>query len=351
MAEKRIDLVRATLGIGFIAALTGASFWIMRPFLGAIIWATMIAVSTWPFMKKLEKWLWGKRWLAVTVMTLGLLAVIVLPVALTVLAVADNVDEVKAFVMRLPTSEIPPAPDWVAKIPVVGAKAVEKWNASVALGMPALLDKMQPYLASVAKWLASETGNFGAFLVQFGLTVAIAAVMFAGGETAAKGLRAFARRLGGPEGEATIPLAGGAIRGVAMGVVVTSVVQALFAGVGLWIAGVPFTAVLTVLMFVLCIAQLGPLPVMAFVVLWSYNVQGSGWGTFLLVWAIVAGSINNVLQPILIKKGADLPLLLIFAGVIGGLLTFGIIGLFVGPVVLAVAYTLLLSWVRAGDTA
>jgi predicted PurR-regulated permease PerM len=90
---------------------------------------------------------------------------------------------------------------------------------------------------------------------------------------------------------------------------------------------------------------------MAFVVLWSYNVQGSGWGTFLLVWAIVAGSINNVLQPILIKKGADLPLLLIFAGVIGGLLTFGIIGLFVGPVVLAVAYTLLLSWVRAGDAA
>ncbi len=351
MVERRVDLVRAVLGIMFIAALTAASFWIMRPFLGAIIWATMIAVSTWPIMRKLEKWMFGKRWAAVTVMTLGLLAVIALPAALTVLAVADNVDEVKAFVERLPTSEIPPAPEWVAKIPVVGAKAVEKWNASVALGMPALLDKMQPYLASVARWIASETGSFGAFLVQFGLTVAITAVMFIGGETAVKGLRAFARRLGGEEGEATIPLAAGAIRGVAMGVVVTSVVQSLFAGIGLWIAGVPFTAALTVLMFVLCIAQLGPLPVMAFIVAWGYHSLGSSWGTFLLVWAIVAGSINNVLQPMLIKKGADLPLLLIFAGVIGGLLTYGVIGLFIGPVVLAVAYTLLLSWVKAGETA
>ncbi len=170
---------------------------------------------------------------------------VVLPVGLTVLAVASNVDEVKAFVDKLPTSELPPAPAWVAKIPVVGEKAVQEWNANVALGAPALIDKMQPYVTTVARWLAAETGDLGAFLVQFLLTVAIAAVMFAGGETAVRGLKAFAKRLGGEQGESTVALAGGAIRGVAMGVVVTSIVQALFAGIGLWIAGVSFTAVLT----------------------------------------------------------------------------------------------------------
>ncbi len=351
MPKQDYDLVRTVLGVGFIAALTVGAFWIMRPFVGAIIWAVMIVVATWPMMRALERWAFKKRWIAVTLMTLGLLAVVVLPVGLTVLAVASNVDEVKAFVDKLPSSELPPAPAWVAKIPVVGEKAVQEWNANVALGAPALIEKMQPYVTTVARWLAAETGDLGAFLVQFLLTVAIAAVMFAGGETAVRGLKAFAKRLGGEQGESTVALAGGAIRGVAMGVVVTSIVQALFAGIGLWIAGVSFTAVLTAIMFVLCVAQIGPLPVMALVVIWSYNAQGSGWGTFLLVWALVAGSINNFLQPLLIKKGADLPLLLIFAGVIGGLLSLGLIGLFVGPVVLAVAYTLLTNWVKAGETA
>ena len=131
---------------------------------------------------------------------------------------------------------------------------------------------------------------------------------------------------------------------MALGVGITALVQSLLGGIGLAIAGVPFATILTALMFMLCIAQLGPTLVLAPAVVWLYWSGDTGWGTFLLVWTVIVGTMDNFLRPLLIKQGADLPLLLILAGVIGGLLAFGLVGIFVGPVVLAVAYTLLEAW-------
>ena len=143
-------------------------------------------------------------------------------------------------------------------------------------------------------------------------------------------------------------LAGQAIRSVALGVGVTAVVQAGLGGIGLVIAGVPFAGPLSAVMLLLCIAQLGPGLVLFPAVAWVYWSGDTGWGTFLLVWSLVVVALDNILRPALIKRGADLPLLLIFAGVIGGLLAFGLVGIFIGPVVLAVAYTLLDSWIGDG---
>jgi predicted PurR-regulated permease PerM len=133
---------------------------------------------------------------------------------------------------------------------------------------------------------------------------------------------------------------------VALGVGVTAVVQTVLGGIGLALAGVPFASLLSAVMLMLCIAQLGPALVLFPAVGWMYWTGENGWGTFLLVWSLVVSSLDNFLRPMLIKKGADLPLLLIFGGVIGGLLGFGLIGIFVGPVVLAVTYTLLKAWVE-----
>jgi len=180
--------------------------------------------------------------------------------------------------------------------------------------------------------------------VQFLLTVIIAAIMYVGGERAAAAARRFGFRLAGERGEQSVQLAGQAIRSVALGVVVTAVAQSVLGGVGIALAGVPFAAVLTAIMFMLCIAQLGPLPVLVPVVIWLYWSGESGWGTFVLVWTIVVGSLDSILRPILIRKGAHLPLVLLLAGVIGGLIAFGLVGIFLGPVVLAVGYTLLQSW-------
>jgi predicted PurR-regulated permease PerM len=143
-----------------------------------------------------------------------------------------------------------------------------------------------------------------------------------------------------------VSLAGQAIRGVALGVVVTALAQSVLGGITLAVAGVPLSPILTAVMFMLTIAQIGPLPVLAPAVIWLYWRGSTGWGTFLLVSTALVGTMDNFIRPVLIKKGADLPLLLIFVGVIGGLTTFGLIGIFVGPVVLAVAYTLLKAWVN-----
>jgi predicted PurR-regulated permease PerM len=146
-----------------------------------------------------------------------------------------------------------------------------------------------------------------------------------------------------------VVLAGQAIRAVALGVVVTAIVQTAVAGIGLGVAGVPYAAALTAMIFILCIAQLGPILVMAPAVGWLYWSGHAAWGTVLLVWTLLVGALDNVLRPMLIKRGADLPLLLIFAGVIGGLISFGVIGLFVGPVILAVTYRLLEWWIADID--
>ena len=140
-------------------------------------------------------------------------------------------------------------------------------------------------------------------------------------------------------------LSGQAVRGVALGVVVTALAQSVLGGVGLGIARVPFTPILTALIFMAAIAQVGPLLVMIPAVVWVYWSGSTGWGTFLLIWAFVVGTMDNFMRPVLIKKGADLPLLLIFSGVVGGLIAFGLIGIFVGPVVLAVGHTLLSAWI------
>ena len=194
-------------------------------------------------------------------------------------------------------------------------------------------------------WLAQHAGGFAVLLVQFVLIVILSAVLYAGGESWAAWVRGFARRLADEQGDRMVVLAGQAIRGVALGVVVTALVQSILGGIGLAIVGVPFAGVLTAIMFALCIAQLGPIIVLLGATAWAYSSLGAGWGTFMLVWALVVGLMDNFLRPMLIKRGADLPLLLIFAGVIGGLVAFGIVGIFVGPVVLAVAYTLLDNWV------
>jgi predicted PurR-regulated permease PerM len=182
-------------------------------------------------------------------------------------------------------------------------------------------------------------------MLQFLLTTIIAAIMYAKGEVVRSGVLSFARRLAGQQGEDVALLAAKAVRGVALGVVLTALIQTALGGIGLFIAGVPAAALLTAVMFMLCLAQIGPALVLVPAIIWLYWQGSALWGTILVVFTVLALTIDNVVRPVLIKKGADLPLLLIFAGVIGGLIAFGVIGLFIGPVMLAVTYTLLKVWV------
>ena len=347
MPRTRSDLARITLSVLFIGGLIAGSLWVLSPFLGAFIWATMIVVATWPLMRRLERAFGGRRAPAVAVMSLGLLAILIVPLGVALQAILAHTDELVALLARLPTMHLPAAPEWLGKVPLAGERILATWNQLASEGVADLVTQVQPHARAVAAWLAQQAGGFAVVLVQFVLIVILSAVLYAGGESWAGWLRRFGRRLADEQGDRMVVLAGGAIRGVALGVVVTALVQSALGGIGLAIAGVPFAGVLTAIMFALCIAQLGPILVLLAATAWAYYSLGAGWGTFLLVWALVVGLMDNVLRPLLIKRGADLPLLLIFAGVIGGLMAFGIVGIFVGPVVLAVAYTLLDDWVSA----
>jgi predicted PurR-regulated permease PerM len=207
------------------------------------------------------------------------------------------------------------------------------------------MKRLAPYGGVAIRWFATEVGGFGVLVLQFLLTVVFSTMLYAKGEQAASWTKRFAHRLAGPRGEQSVRLAGQAVRGVALGVVVTALAQSMLGGMGLAVAGIPFAAILTAVMFMLAVAQVGPLPVLLPSIVWLYWNGSTGWGTFLLLWTLVVGTMDNFLRPVLIKKGADIPLLLIFTGVVGGLVAFGLIGIFVGPVVLAVGHTLLSAWV------
>jgi predicted PurR-regulated permease PerM len=347
MADIERDIPRGVLAVLFMIALIGTSIWILRPFIGAIVWAGTIVVATWPLMIFVQARLWGKRSLAVTVMTLLLLCILIVPLTLAIGTIVSNVDEMVAWAKSLALFKAPSAPAWVINIPFVGAKLVELWEYLGAAGLAEVAGKAAPYAGSMISWFVAQVGGVGVLLVEFLLTVILAAAMYANGERAIERFVRFGQRLAGPGGEQAVILAGQTIRGVALGVVVTALAQAVFGGLGLVIAGVPFAGVLTGAMLFLSIAQIGVLPILGCATVWLYWSGASGWGTFMLVWTIVAGTMDNFLRPILIKKGADLPLLLVFAGVVGGLLAFGLIGIFVGPVVLAVADALLTAWIDA----
>ena len=329
-----------------IGGLIVGSLWVLWPFVGAIIWATMVVVATWPMMVSLQARLGNRRWLAVSVMTLALLLLLIVPLTLAVATIVEHSDRIIGWGKFLTHFSIPPPPDWVAGLPLIGQEATRLWAHLSAAGLGDLAAKVAPYAGGVAAWFAAQAGSAGLLTMQFLLTVVIAAIMYLHGEKAASMVLRFGRRLAGDRGETVILLAGRAIRGVALGVVVTALVQSLLGGIGLAICGVPFAVLLSGVMFILCIAQLGPALVLAPAVIWLYWSGDAFWGTVLLVWSVVVVTMDNLLRPILIRRGADLPLLLIFAGVIGGLVALGLIGIFVGPVVLAVTYTLLIAWIN-----
>lgn len=339
------DLAGIVLGIIAICLLMASAFWILRPFLLPLVWATMIAVATWPLLLGVQKWLRNSRVLAVLVMTATQLLILILPLALAVMTILQNADAMKNWIKAFSAEGLPAPPAWVATLPLVGEKAAAMWMQAAAGGPEGLSAQLVPYVQKTLGWFVNNAGSAGMIIVQLLLTLILTAILYSKGETAALGVRLFFRRLVGDQGEQMVVLAGQSIRAVAMGIVVTALIQSLMGGIGLWIAGIPGVVLLTAVMFLLAIVQVGVVPVLAVAVGWLFWKGITLWAVFLLVWTVVVGSLDNVIRPILIKRGADLPMLLILSGVIGGLVAFGIIGLFVGPVVLAVTYTLLKNWV------
>ena len=340
------DLPRIVIGVLFILLLGFGSLFVLKPFLPALIWATMIVVATWPLLRSVQAAAGGRRWVAVIAMMVALLVILIAPLAAALWTLAGQAENLVA--LKDVHLSIPAPPEWVGSIPMAGEAVAREWNAIVAAGPGSLAARLAPYLTEIGKWLLAQVGGLGGILVLLGLTVVLCAVLYTTGETAARGVRAFFRRLDGDRGDQVVLLAGASIRAVALGIVVTALVQTVLGALGLLVAGVPYVAVLAALMFICCIVQIGPTIVLLGGIGWLWYTGDHTWAIILGVWTVFVGTLDNFVRPMLIRRGADLPFLLILAGVLGGLLTLGIVGLFIGPVVLAIAYRLLEAWIGEG---
>ncbi len=338
------DIPQILLSVLFLALMIVACLWIVRPFVLGFAWAATIVIATWPLLLKLQRLLFGRRSLAVLVMTLLLFLLFVIPIALLVNSLVDGSGP---LVHAITTGNIAlPDLGWLNSIPLVGSKLYAGWHSLLDMGGSAIMAKVRPYIGTTTTWFVGQAAHIGRFMMHCGLMLLFSALLYWQGEKVAFGVRYFATRLAAKRGDAAVLLAGQAIRAVALGVVVTALVQAVLGGIGLAISGVPYATLLTVVMIFSCLVQLGPLVVLIPSIIWLYWTGDTTWGTVLLVWSCVVGTMDNFIRPMLIRMGADLPMILILTGVIGGLIAFGMIGLFIGPVLLAVSWRLFDAWVR-----
>ncbi|MND60371.1 putative inner membrane protein [compost metagenome] len=338
------DVAQILLSVLFLAIIIIACLWIVRPFVLGFAWAGTVVIATWPLFIRLQKLLFGRRSLAVLVMTLFLFLVFIIPIALLVNSLVDT----SGPVIRSITSGEMSIPDlaWLNSVPMIGAKLYSGWHSLLEMGGSAIMTKVRPYIGTTTTWFVGQAAHVGRFVMHCALMLVFSALLYWRGEQVALGVRHFATRLAGPRGDAAVLLAGQAVRAVALGVVVTALAQAVLGGIGLAISGVPYATIFTVIMILTCLVQLGPLLVLVPCIIWLYWSGDTTWGTVLLVWSCVVGTMDNVIRPMLIRMGADLPLILILSGVIGGLIAFGMIGLFIGPVLLAVTWRLFSAWVH-----
>ena len=342
--DQRANLLSNAILLACVAALLWGSLAVLRPFLPSILWASIIVIATWPIMLRVQRFFGGRRGPAVAAMSTGLLIAVVAPVAMLLGTLVTRLPELRDLGVRMLAGPWPGAPAWLLRLPF-GAQLTAQWQQIVAQSTEHWAAAVKPYLGKVALWLSQHVGTLGSITLEFLLTLVLVVVFYLHGEPLAIFARRLARRVGGARAEEGALLAGQAMRAIAAGVVLTALAQAVLSGLGLWVAGVPAPGVLTSVMFMLCVMQIGPMPVLLLGALWLISQHQTGWGSALVVWAILMAIGDNFLRPWLIQRGAKLPFILVLGGVIGGLLAFGLAGIFIGPILLAVVKRLVERWV------
>jgi predicted PurR-regulated permease PerM len=340
----RDRFIERVILLTLLALLAIACLQITRPFIGPMLWGSIITVSTWPLYQRLERQLGGRKKLAATIMAVGLLVVLVVPVSMLVDSLAEGIAAVAALLRDLTTVHLPPPPAWLAGLPVVGNTLDKQWREAM-VDLPASLEQLRPYIGTAASWGLAWGADLGVAVLQFLIAVIIAGILYVTGESAVSVLQRFVVRVGGAHHLGLINVAAQTIRGVAAGIIFTAFIQAVLLALGLFVVGAPGSIVLGFLTFFLLVLQLPNFLVWLPVVVWLGYKGETGLAIFLFVWGFfVVSTIDNFIRPYLISQGAKLPLLLIFVGVIGGLLAYGFIGLFIGATLLGVGYTLFRSW-------
>ena len=336
--------LEATVRIGVVAVLAVYCYQILRPFIHAILWGIIIAVAVFPLYRRLRSSLGERPKLAATVMTIALAIIMVLPVVLLISMIADNLqvlsEQIRAGTLRVP----PPSPD-VAEWPLIGIPIHKTWSLA-AENLSAAVQQFAPQLREFAGPLLGAAAAVGVSMVQFALAVILAGVFLAYSEGGHRLTRAIGMRVAGPQGVELVGLAEDTMRSVARGVLGVAFIQTFMAAVGMVIVGVPFAGLWTVVAFLLAVVQVGVGLVVLPASVYVFSTHDNFTATLFLIWAVITTFTDNVLRPLLLGRGVDVPMSVIFVGAIGGMMTGGIIGLFVGAMLLVLGYKVFLAWLE-----
>jgi len=339
--------IEIAIRLGLIFLILAWCLQILTPFMSIVLWAAIIAVALHvPFLKLVEK-LGGRKKLAVSVVVVIGITIIVVPVISLSSSMIDGATKLGTHISE-GSVHIPAPPDYVQEWPIVGEKTYSFW-LEASQDFKAVLEKYPHQLAAFGKKILSAAAGVGLGVLQFVISFLIAAVFLLNAEGAHTSLHRLANRLSANQGEALLDMSVSTIRSVAVGVIGIAFIQAVLGGLGMMFVGVPAAGLLALFILVLAIAQLPPLLVLGPVAFYVFSAESTTVASIFLVWSILVSFSDAVLKPLFLGRGVDVPMLVILLGAIGGMITSGIVGLFVGAIVLALGYKLFGAWVQWDD--
>ena len=321
---------------------------ILSPFISLVAWGAIIAVAIYsPYLKLVEK-LGGKEKLAVTLIAVVGIGVILLPVISLSGSMVDGATKLGADVSS-GTVHIPAPSDSVKEWPLIGEKTYKAWSQA-SQDFKAFLEKYPSQLSTIGKKLLAAAAGVGAGVLQFIVSTLIAAVFLLNAKSASTSLRKLTRRLTGENGDELLDLSAATIRSVAVGVIGIAFIQAMLGGLGMLFVGIPAAGLLAIVILILAIAQLPPILILGPVAAYVFSVESTTVAVMFLIWSLLVSFSDALLKPLLLGRGVNVPMLVILLGAIGGMITSGIVGLFIGAVILGLGYTLFGVWLNWGET-
>ncbi|EIK52268.1 putative lipoprotein [Stutzerimonas stutzeri TS44] len=326
-----------------LLALLGACLWVLAPFVSALFWAAVLAFASWPLMRLLTRKLNGNASLAAGLLAFCWMVLVAVPLIWLGFNIADQIREANALLHDLQVDGLPAPPAWLGELPLIGDSLVTLWGTVHEQGT-ALLASARPYIGQVGNWLLVRSARIGGGILELALSLVLVFFFYRDGPRLAAFVHSLLDRLIGERADHYLELVAGTVQRVVNGVIGTAAAQAVLAYAGFSIAGVPAALVLGLLTFAFSFLMVPPL-VWGPAVAWLVWKGDYGMAVFLGIWGMfIISGVDNILKPYLISRGGNLPLVVVLLGVFGGVLAFGFMGLFLGPTLLAVAYSLLGDW-------
>jgi predicted PurR-regulated permease PerM len=340
-------MVEVSVRFGVLAVLLYWSFVLIRPFVPIAIWSVVLTVALYPAFDWVSHKLGGRRRLAAAMITIVNVLIVAGPAVWLALALVDTLGTVSEH-LAVANLRLPQLPAVVRDLPLIGEQIHQMWEAA-STNLAALVTKITPALKPFALHLLRATADVGADVLKFFVSIVVAGFLFSPGPKLANAAVTFAQRLNPTRGESLIDLAGATIRTVARGIIGISVFQTMLAGLGLLVAGVPGASLLTSAVLILGVAQVGPSLVLLPVIIWSWTAMEPWQALAFSAYMLIVNLLDNFLKPLVMGRGLTTPLLVILIGTLGGLISYGLMGLFMGPIVLAVIWELLAAWIGPSD--